>query len=322
MPLAPGTKLGPYEIVGPLGAGGMGEVYRARDSRLERDVAVKILPGEFSAEPTRRARFEREARAAGQLNHPNILAVFDVGTHEGMPYIVSELLEGETLRDRLRNGALPKRKAVEYGALVARALGTAQEKGITHRDVKPENIFVCSDGQVKILDFGLARLSAREGLDSDATISLTQQTAAGVVLGTASYMSPEQARGFPADGRSDIFSLGAVLYEMLAGQRPFLGATFADLVTFILKEEPAPLPLPVREIPGLERVIRRCLEKNPSERFQSARDLAFQLDSMLATLDSGSSSDFPLATIRTGQTGSRSRRFCCETADCAGVVPE
>ena len=288
MPLAPGTKLGPYEIVGPLGAGGMGEVYRARDSRLERDVAVKILPNDFSAEPDRRARFEREARASGQLNHPNILAVYDVGVHDGTPYIVSELLEGETLRDRLRHGPLPLRKAIEYAALVARALGTAQEKGITHRDVKPENIFVCGDGQVKILDFGLARLTTREGTDSDATISISQQTEAGVVLGTASYMSPEQARGWPADARSDIFSLGAVLYEMLSGQRPFSGDTLADLLSAILREDPAPLPANVRSVTALERVVLRCLEKNPSERFQSARDLAFQLESMNSVLDSSS----------------------------------
>jgi eukaryotic-like serine/threonine-protein kinase len=288
MPLTSGTKLGPYEIHSPLGAGGMGEVYRARDSRLERDVAVKVLPGDFVADPDRRARFEREARAAGQLNHPNILSVFDIGNHDGAPYIVSELLEGETLRERLRNGPLPSRKAVEYGALVARALGAAQEKGITHRDIKPENIFICADGQVKILDFGLARLAAREDSESDATVSLSKQTTAGVVLGTAAYMSPEQARGQAADARSDIFSLGAVLYEMLSGQRPFFGETFADLLSSILKDDPPPLPASAKSMPAIERVVRRCLEKNPSERFQSARDLAFQLESMISTLETGS----------------------------------
>jgi serine/threonine protein kinase len=210
MSLAPGTKLGPYEIIAPLGAGGMGEVYRARDARLERDVALKILPNDLCADGDRRARFERESRATAQLNHPNIMAVFDVGTHGGTPYIVSELLAGETLRERLRNGPLPARKAVEYAALVARALGAAHEKGITHRDIKPENIFICDDGHVKILDFGLARI-VREETGSDATLALSHKTAAGVVLGTAAYMSPEQARGGTADARSDIFSLGAVL---------------------------------------------------------------------------------------------------------------
>ena len=268
----------------------MGEVYRARDSRLEREVAIKILPADFTADPERRIRFEREARASSQLNHPNILALYDVGVHDGTPYIVSELLEGETLRDRLRQGPLPVRKAIEFATFVARALGTAQEKGITHRDVKPENIFVCNDGQVKILDFGLVRLAVQDNADSDATILLSQQTAAGVVLGTASYMSPEQARGRPADARSDIFSLGAVLYEMLSGKRPFTGDTFADLLSAILKEDPPPLPANVKAVPALERVVLRCLEKNPSERFQSARDLAFQLESMNSALSSGSGS--------------------------------
>lgn len=295
MSLAPGTKLGRYEIVAPLGAGGMGEVYQARDSRLERDVALKILPDDLCAEPDRRARFERESRATAQLNHPNILAVFDVGAHDGTPYIVSELLAGETLRERLRNGPLPARKAIEYAALVARALGAAHEKGITHRDIKPENIFICDDGQVKILDFGLARLTAGE--DTDATLFLSKQTAPGVVLGTAAYMSPEQARGGVADARSDIFSLGTVLYEMLSGRRAFSGATYADLLSSILKEDPAPLPVSAKSMPTLERVVRRCLEKNASERFQSARDLAFQLESMISTLDSGSGLALPALSV-------------------------
>ena len=301
MPLGPGTRLGPYEVLAPIGAGGMGEVYRARDSRLERDVALKILPKDLCTDADRRARFEREARAAGQLNHPNILAVFDVGTHDGTPYIVSELLDGETLRERLHTGPLPARKAVEYAALVARALGAAQEKGITHRDIKPENIYICSDGQVKILDFGLARLSPREDTESEATLAISRQTSAGVVLGTAAYMSPEQARGQAADARSDIFSLGAVLYEMLSGDRPFRGSTFADLVSSILREDPPPLPASAKSMPAIERVVRRCLEKNPSERFQSARDLAFQLDSMVSTLDSGSSAALAASVVDSGK---------------------
>jgi eukaryotic-like serine/threonine-protein kinase len=293
MLLSPGTRIGPYEVLAPLGAGGMGEVYRARDSRLERDVALKVLPADFCSDPERRSRFEREARAAGQLNHPNILAVYDAGTIDSMPYIVTELLEGETLRERLSSGALPPRKSVELAVMMARGLGAAHDKGVVHRDIKPENIFLCSDGQLKILDFGLARLSPRDASDSDSTLTLTYQTASGVLLGTASYMSPEQARGQAADARSDIFSFGAVLYEMLSGHRPFSGHTVMDLLSAILKEDPPPLPLSAKFSPALERVVHRCLEKNPAERFQSARDLAFQLDSMVSTLDSGSASHLP-----------------------------
>ncbi|HKM80925.1 MAG TPA: protein kinase [Candidatus Acidoferrum sp.] len=295
MLLSPGTRIGPYEILAPLGAGGMGEVYRARDSRLDRDVALKVLPVDFCSDPERRSRFEREARAAGQLNHPNILAVYDAGAIDSRPYIVAELLHGETLRERLSSGALPPRKSVELAALIARGLGAAHDKGVVHRDIKPENIFLCADGQLKILDFGLARLSPRDASSpgSDSTLTLAYQTASGLLLGTAAYMSPEQARGQSADARSDIFSLGTVLYEMLSGQRPFSGATVADLLSAILKEDPPPLPLSAKFAPALERVVRRCLEKNPAERFQSARDLAFQLDSMISTLDSSSSSHLP-----------------------------
>src|SRR5690242_18338439 len=289
MALAPGAQLGPYEILGPLGAGGMGEVYRARDSRLARDVALKILPDDFAADSDRRARFEREARAAGQIQHPNILAVLDTGAQENLPFIVTELLEGETLRERLRPGPLPQRKAIEIASQVAKGLGAAHEKGVVHRDIKPENIFISSDGHVKILDFGLARVSAQQSAPPDATLTL--KTASGIVLGTAAYMSPEQVRGLAADSRSDIFSLGSVLYEMISGRRPFPGSTYADLISAILHQDPAPLPPRSKILPALDRIIRRCLEKSPAERFQSARDLAFQLDSLVSSIESSGTSE-------------------------------
>jgi len=291
MPLAPGTQLGPYEILSPLGAGGMGEVYRARDSRLARDVALKILPRDFATDSDRRARFEREARAAGQIHHPNILAVLDTGAHNDLPFIITELLEGETLRERLRPGPLPQRKAIEIASQIAKGLGAAHEKGIVHRDVKPENIFISSDGHVKILDFGLARVSTQESAHPDATLTL--KTASGIILGTAAYMSPEQARGQAVDSRSDIFSLGAVLYEMLSGERPFSGNTYADLVSAILRQDPATLSAGSKILPALERVVRRCLEKSPMERFQSARDLAFQLDSLVSNIETSGGAAVP-----------------------------
>jgi Tol biopolymer transport system component len=269
----------------------MGEVYRARDSRLGRDVALKILPRDLATESERRARFEREARAAGQIHHPHILSVLDIGVHDDMPFIVTELLEGETLRERLRPGPLPQRKAIEIASQVAKGLGAAHEKGIVHRDIKPENIFISSDGHVKILDFGLARVSEQESVHLDATVTL--KTGSGMILGTAAYMSPEQARGLPVDSRSDIFSLGSVLYEMLSGQRPFSGHTYADLISSILRQEPAPLPASSRIAPALDRIVRRCLEKSAAERFQSARDLAFQLDSLVSHIESGSSTTVP-----------------------------
>src|SRR5580700_7581839 len=207
MGLSSGTKLGPYEIVSPLGEGGMGEVYRARDSRLGREVAIKVLPKSFSQDPERLRRFEQEARAASALNHPNILAVYDVGMHDGAPYLVTELLEGATLRDRLSGGALPPRKAVDYAVQTAQGLAAAHDKGIVHRDLKPENIFVCRDGRVKILDFGLAKLAARGDPELEATMT-SSHTAAGVVMGTASYMSPEQVRGEAVDARTDMFAFG------------------------------------------------------------------------------------------------------------------
>jgi eukaryotic-like serine/threonine-protein kinase len=241
--IAPGTRLGPYVIAAPIGAGGMGEVCRAHDPRLGRDVAVKVLPAGLSTDPERLNRFEQEARAAAALNHPNILAVYDIGQHDGSPYIVSELLEGETLRERLNSGALPVRKAAEYAIHIAHGLAAAHEKGIVHRDLKPENVFVTADGRVKILDFGLAKLTQPEPALAGASALPTTppQTQPGIVLGTIGYMSPEQVRGLAADHRSDIFSFGAILYEMLSGQRAFQRETAADAMTAILKEDPPAL---------------------------------------------------------------------------------
>ncbi len=281
MTLAAGTKLGPYEIVAPLGAGGMGEVYRARDPRLARDVAIKVLPASISEDPDRLRRFEQEAKAAGMLNHPNITAVYDFGSHDGAPYVVQELLEGETLRMALAGGKLPQRRAVENAIEIAHGLAAAHEKGIVHRDLKPENIFVTSDGRVKILDFGLAKLTQTEvagGATNVATV--TPGTEPGVVLGTLGYMSPEQVRGRPADHRSDIFALGAILYEMLSGKRAFHGDSAADTMSAILKEDPPELSVTGQALsPGLDRILRHCLEKNPERRLRSAHDLAFELES-------------------------------------------
>ena len=285
MALFLGTKLGPYEIVSPLGAGGMGEVYRARDARLGRDVAIKVLPTSFSSDSDRLRRFEQEARAAGALNHANILAIYDIGTHEGSPFLVTELLDGETLRERLQSGPLPLRKAVDVGVQVARGISAAHEKGIVHRDLKPANLFLTTDGRVKILDFGLAKLKQPEDTGAAETQARTKtvdaETEPGMVLGTVGYMSPEQVRGKPADARSDIFSLGTILYEMLSGERPFQRDSSADTMAAILKEDPPELSNEGRKIPPeVERIVRHCLEKDPAERFQSARDLAFDLESL------------------------------------------
>ncbi len=285
MTLAAGSRLGPYEIVAPIGAGGMGEVWRARDPRLGRDVAIKVLPASFSADADRLRRFEQEARAAGILNHPNITAVFDIGEHEGAPYVVQELLEGETLRQALvgAGGRLPARKAIDYAIQIAHGLAAAHEKGIVHRDLKPENLVVTKDGRVKILDFGLARMThAEEGVAGATNLpTATAGTEPGMVLGTLGYMSPEQVRGKPADARSDIFSFGAILYEMLAGQRAFRGDSAADTMSAILKEDPPEISLTNQNVsPGLERIVRHCLEKSPEQRFHSAHDLAFDLEAL------------------------------------------
>jgi Tol biopolymer transport system component len=268
----------------------MGEVYRARDSRLGRDVAIKILPASFSADPDRLRRFAQECRATAALNHPNILSIFDIGEDRAAPYVVSELLEGETVRDRLREGAIPSRKAIDYARQIAGGLAAAHEKGITHRDLKPENLFITSDGRVKILDFGLAKLTHPEADASGDAPTQQIATDAGTVMGTVGYMAPEQVRGKPADSRSDIFAFGAILYEMLSGKRAFHGESPVETMSAILKEEPSDLTETNRNIPSaLERIVRHCLEKNPAERFQSARDLAFNLDALseLSTSRSG-----------------------------------
>ena len=279
MSLPDGTKLGQYEILGPLGAGSMGEVYRARDTRLNREVAIKVLPELASAEPDRFQRFEIEAKAAAALNHPNILSVFQMGTHDGMPYLVSELLEGKTLAASVSRGPLPLRQVIQYGVQIAHGLAAAHEKGIVHRDLKPENIFVTKEGRIKILDFGLAKIPPARKVPATQATTITRL---GVAVGTVGYMSPEQVRGQVVDHRTDIFAFGAILCEMVMGQRTFQRATEADTVSAILNEEPPPITqLSPDTPPGLERVIRRCLEKNPEQRFQSASDLAFALEALL-----------------------------------------
>jgi eukaryotic-like serine/threonine-protein kinase len=299
MALSSGTKLGPYEVQSLLGAGGMGEVYRAKDTRLGRDVALKILPQSLARESDRLRRFEQEARAVAALNHPNILAIHDIGQHDGSPFLVSELLEGESLRAVLDRGAPPQRKAIEYGVQIAHGLAAAHEKGIIHRDLKPENIFVTKDGRIKILDFGLAKLAQSPGPDSDAVTLTGSPTAAGVILGTASYMAPEQVRGEAADPRTDIFGFGAVLFEMISGVRAFRRDTVAETMTAVLKGDPPELSDPVRLVsPALERMVRRCLEKNPEQRFQSARDLSFAL-SVLSGTDTSMMARAAVASHRT-----------------------
>jgi TolB-like protein/Flp pilus assembly protein TadD len=273
MTVGPGTRVGPYEIVAQIGAGGMGEVYRARDTRLGRDVAIKVLPAEFAEDPERLKRFEREAKATAALSHPNILDVHDVGTHEGVPYLVEELLEGESLKERLVGEALVVPEAVGIAVQIARGLAAAHEKGIVHRDLKPANVVLTGDGRVKILDFGLAKVvgTVPPGEAETLTQAPTEATEAGRVLGTVAYMAPEQARGIAVDARADVFAFGVVLYEMVAGERPFRGATATDVVAAILKEEPVPLAggVPV----SLAAVIEKCLAKDPEERYGSGREV-------------------------------------------------
>jgi Tol biopolymer transport system component len=303
MAVVAGQKIGPYEVSGQIGAGGMGEVYRARDPRLGRDVAIKVLPVSFSSDSDRLQRFAQEARAAAALNHPNILAIFDIGEDKGAPYVVSELLEGETLRDRLRSGPLSTRKAIDCALQIARGLAAAHEKGIVHRDLKPENLFITHDNRVKILDFGLAKLTRPdEGSSAGDAPTMPVATDPGVVMGTVGYMSPEQVRGKPADHRSDIFSFGSILYETLSGKRAFHGDSPADTMSAILKEDPPDLAETARNIPpALQRIVNHCLEKNPGQRFQSAGDVAFNLESLAEVSGSSRKSGLHPVTARARQ---------------------
>jgi len=288
MTVGMGAQLGPFEVLAPLGSGGMGEVYRARDSRLGREVAIKVFPAAFSADEDRLRRFEQEARAAGMLNHPNILTIYDIGTHDGYPYIVAELLDGEELRVQMNRGPLPVRQALDYAQQITLGLAAAHEKGITHRDLKPENLYVTADGRVKILDFGLAKLKrqpAHGGVNSETPTALVSPTTnPGTVIGTVGYMSPEQVLGEEADHRADIFAFGLILYEMLAGRPAFEGASAVAVMSAILRDEPPELVESNDKIPPqLDRLVRRCLEKRPERRFHSAHDLGLALEVLSAT---------------------------------------
>ena len=279
MALAPGTRLGSYEVIAPLGAGGMGEVYRSRDPRLNREVAIKVLSAELAKDPTALGRFEREAMSVARLSHPNILSIFEFVHERDGAFVVTELVEGETLRARLDRGALPARRAVAYALQIARGVAAAHARGIVHRDLKPENVMITRDDHVKILDFGLAK--PVEATAMDKTLATGVATAAGIVLGTFGYMAPEQVRGLEVDHRADMFAFGAVLYEMLSGERAFRGETAADTMSAILTKEPSDLDVARLSIaPGLDRIVRRCLEKSPELRFQSATDLAFALETL------------------------------------------
>jgi serine/threonine-protein kinase len=284
MALSPGFCLGPYEILAPLGAGGMGEVYKARDTKLDRDVAIKVLPQSVAVDPDTLARFEREAKAVAALSHPNILAIFDFGTHEGIAYAVMELLEGETLLGKLDAGPIPQKQAVDYALQIARGLSAAHEKGIVHRDLKPDNLFVTRDAHLKILDFGLAkRIEAIAPGEETNAPTASGHTQPGTVMGTVGYMSPEQVRGLPVDHRSDIFSFGAIFYELLSGRRAFKRDTVSDTMAAIMRDEPPELSEAGRNIsPALGHIVRHCLEKDRDSRFQSARDIAFALGESLS----------------------------------------
>jgi serine/threonine protein kinase/Tol biopolymer transport system component len=301
MQLTPGTRLGPYEILAFLDKGGMGEVYRARDPRLQRDVAIKVISGSFSQDHDRLKRFEHEARAASRLNHPNVLAIFDLGSYEGAPFVVSELLEGRTLRARLEADSLPFKRALDYAIQIANGLAAAHEKGVVHRDLKPENLFITRDDRIKILDFGLAKLrSSSPGIASDATTVSVSFTDSGVVLGTVGYMAPEQVRGEPADLRCDIFAFGCVLYEMLSSRRAFQGPSPVEIMAAILSNDPPALSQIRPDLPAaLDPIVHHCLEKAPDKRFQSAQDVGFALS--LLTTPPGS----PLSRVDVSRPRSR-----------------
>jgi Tol biopolymer transport system component len=327
MPLTPGTRLGAYEVIAAIGAGGMGEVYRGRDGRLGRDVAIKIMPASVAGDPDRLARFEREAQAVASLSHPNIVAVFEFGqapsTDAGpaAPYVVMELLEGETLRERLASGPLPARKAIDLAGQIARGLAAAHDKNLIHRDLKPENVFLLADGQVKILDFGLARAIAAESTGSGATQTIAR-TDPGTVMGTVGYMAPEQVRGGAVDARTDLFALGAVLYEMLAGTRAFQRETSAETLTAILRDDPPELSRVRHDLPpALDRIVQHALEKNPTERFQTARDVSFALSSLSGAATPGSGSVSPgVAADRGAGAHERTRTRTARFAAAAAVV--
>ena len=320
MSLSPNTTLAHYTIISKIGAGGMGEVYRARDTRLNREVAIKILPQNYSSDGDRLKRFEQEARATSALNHPNILTVFDIGTYEGTPFIVSELLAGEELRDQLKDGPLTQRSVIDLSQQITQGLAAAHGKGITHRDLKPENLFVTTDGRVKILDFGLAKLRPqRNEVISSEVATAKQITDPGTVMGTVGYMSPEQVRGHEADYRSDIFSFGSILYEMLTGERAFRRDTMAETMTAILKEEPTDLTEINEKInPALVRIVRRCLEKNPERRFQSASDLGFAIEASTST-SSASQSKTQINSL-VPASGSRRRAWLIAAGAVVGLL--
>ncbi|HQR35337.1 MAG TPA: protein kinase [Blastocatellia bacterium] len=315
MAIAAGTRFNHYEILAPLGAGGMGEVYRARDERLGRDVAIKVLPASFAQDPDRLRRFEQEAKATSALNHPNILTVHDIGTHDGQPFIVAELLEGEELRAQLEDGAIAPKKAIEYARQIAGGLSAAHAKGIVHRDLKPENLFVTADGRVKILDFGLAKLRPQPAMTAGSEVETQRKiTDPGTVMGTVGYMSPEQVRGQDLDHRSDIFSFGVILYEMLSGQRTFSGDSAIEVMNAILKDEPPELSETNAKVsPQLEKLVRRCLEKKPELRFHSAHDLGFALETLssagharaLAGRSGEGTSSIPMGNLPSQHAGAR-----------------
>lgn len=318
--MTPGAKIGHYEIRSKIGEGGMGEVYRARDTRLDREVAIKILPKNYSTDQSRLKRFEQEARATSALNHPNILTVFDIGTYEGAPFIVSELLAGQELREQLKDGPLTQRSAIDFAQQITQGLAAAHNKGITHRDLKPENLFVTTDGRLKILDFGLAKLRPQRNEPISSEVATAKQiTDPGTVMGTVGYMSPEQVRGQDADYRSDIFSFGSILYEMLTSERAFHRETMAETMTAILKEEPPDLSEINDKInPALIRIVCRCLEKNPERRFQSASDLGFAIEASTA-ISSGSQIKPEISSIAT-DAGSRRRTWPLAAAIIVGLL--